>query len=638
VTGIADAASILESLRGRGLVQTHSPTYSLTGTLAQDLQQLWAVTPLQERLLAHWIAWADGLQRTPERLLEDGDAILQTLEWAADAGRWAEVLRLGRSVEAALTLGRRWGAWARVLQWMLQAAKALRDQAAEAWALHQIGTRALCLGDAAAARTSLGEALRLRELLNDPAGAAIARHNMGVLTAPPARSSRTTVRDLHRLPALPPVAPAASGTAWLLQGGLIFLSVAIVAAAVWGAWYAWLRPTPTPVPTPTTIAHLTPTATPTSSPAPASPATATAMPAGTWTPTPAPTASCPPTATAAPTTTPTVTPTPTSTPTFTPTPTPALPDLVVVSLDAIRAANINKRGFIQLPVRVVVQNRGGAAADPFKVSTSYTTPSGGREAFVVSFTVPGQGDVWFPSTRDPLASGRTVTFEGIVTLAPELQEERVTLIALADSCAREEFTPAHCRVEEGDEDNNASAPLLAKLPAPSTPTPTFTPTPTPTFTPTPTPTFTPTPEPPDLVVTTLKTTGDVEFSAEGNVQVPIRVVVENRGGSEAEVFKVSTSYIAPGQGARLAPFTVPGQGDPRHPFTGAPLPSEGRVTFDGIVTFPPELYGEKVALSALADSCAEDEFMPGYCRVEEGNEGNNMSAWIPVNLISPGPE
>jgi len=52
VTGIADAASILESLRGRGLVQTHSPTYSLSGTLAQDLQQLWDVTPLQERLPA----------------------------------------------------------------------------------------------------------------------------------------------------------------------------------------------------------------------------------------------------------------------------------------------------------------------------------------------------------------------------------------------------------------------------------------------------------------------------------------------------------------------------------------------------------------------------------------------------------
>jgi len=61
------------------------------------------------------------------------------------------------------------------------------------------------------------------------------------------------------------------------------------------------------------------------------------------------------------------------------------------------------------------------------------------------------------------------------------------------------------------------------------------------------------------------------------------------------------------------------------------------VTFDGVVIFPPELYGEKVALSALADSCAEDEFMPGYCRVEEGNEGNNMSAWIPVQLGSPGP-
>jgi hypothetical protein len=186
LTELLDATSTLQALQRRGLVQTHSLCYSLTGTLDQALQQAWDLAPWMERALAHFADWAKENRRTPNQLLEESDVILQVLKWAAEAGRWADVLRLGHVIESTLTLGVRWAAWMQTLNWMLQAGQALGDQAAEAWALHQIGTRALCLGDTAAARTALTQALQLRETLGDHTGAEITGHNLSLLLdAPP---------------------------------------------------------------------------------------------------------------------------------------------------------------------------------------------------------------------------------------------------------------------------------------------------------------------------------------------------------------------------------------------------------------------------------------------------------------------
>ena len=106
------------------------------------------------------------------------------LAWAVEAKHWPEALRLVRAIESTLTLNGRWGAWAEVLQDGLQAAEALGDRAAKAWILHQLGTRALCLGDTATAQLLLSRALRLREALGDRIGAEITRHNLTQLPFP----------------------------------------------------------------------------------------------------------------------------------------------------------------------------------------------------------------------------------------------------------------------------------------------------------------------------------------------------------------------------------------------------------------------------------------------------------------------
>lgn len=140
---------------------------------------------------------------------------------------------------------------------------------------------------------------------------------------------------------------------------------------------------------------------------------------------------------------------------------------------------------------------------------------------------------------------------------------------------------------------------------------------------------------PDLVVTTLETTGPPTVNAENQVEVPIRVVVKNEGNAAAGIFKVATEYtggtIEPSRTFVVA-FTVPGQSDIWYPHTSGSLAAGSTVNFAGKVTFNPGEHGVTVSLKATADSDSGDEFMPAYCRVEESNEDNNESTLISVSL------
>ena len=91
---------------------------------------------------------------------------------------------MGTLLEGALVTGARWGAWAISLERCLAAAKALGDRSAEAWALHEIGTRALCVGDPGTARTLLSQAVALRESIDDIPAAAASRQNLALVLAP----------------------------------------------------------------------------------------------------------------------------------------------------------------------------------------------------------------------------------------------------------------------------------------------------------------------------------------------------------------------------------------------------------------------------------------------------------------------
>lgn len=136
------------------------------------------------------------------------------------------------------------------------------------------------------------------------------------------------------------------------------------------------------------------------------------------------------------------------------------------------------------------------------------------------------------------------------------------------------------------------------------------------------------PPAPDLVVTSFKTMGSAQYTDNG-YELPVRLTVANQGNADADVFKVSVDYTTD-QGSFVVPFTV---SSPDHyyawyPYTSGPLAPGASVLFDGVVTFAhlSSLNCRTLSLSALADSCSGDEFMPPACRVAESDEGNNQSA------------
>ncbi|TCP41403.1 CARDB domain-containing protein [Rhodovulum marinum] len=141
----------------------------------------------------------------------------------------------------------------------------------------------------------------------------------------------------------------------------------------------------------------------------------------------------------------------------------------------------------------------------------------------------------------------------------------------------------------------------------------------------------------DLVVSNVQPNGAPVINADNAVEYPLRVVVTNQGTDPAGPFKVSTHYsggaIDPARTFSVGFDVPPGAPFVYYPSTTTPLAPGASVTFDGHLVFHPAEHGVNVALSARADSCAGDEMMPPYCRVEESNEGNNASA--PITLALP---
>ncbi len=187
LAGLTDPVPTLESLERAGVIRDHSPLYNLAFPLTDEARASLDADRWVPAALARLSTWASGAGEA--EIVRDADAILAALHAGRRAGRDREVVDLGRAVEGALVAGRRWGQWGSALGLEAEAATALGDTAAQGWALHQLGSRALSLGDRVAARGLLERALRTREDLGDTAGAEVTRHNLGLLGpgGPPGR-------------------------------------------------------------------------------------------------------------------------------------------------------------------------------------------------------------------------------------------------------------------------------------------------------------------------------------------------------------------------------------------------------------------------------------------------------------------
>jgi hypothetical protein len=171
LTGLTDIQAILNTLMRYNLIQTDGFRYKVTKTVGETLQQVQNLTPFRKHALSYFINWAEQNCLSSSFILEETNTLLQILKQSVTANCWIDVLHLCRIVENAFAFNQRWGSWAQILNYALQAARATSDRASEAWALHQLGTYAICLEDMNLAHELLTQALQLRELLGDETGA-----------------------------------------------------------------------------------------------------------------------------------------------------------------------------------------------------------------------------------------------------------------------------------------------------------------------------------------------------------------------------------------------------------------------------------------------------------------------------------
>lgn len=173
-----EAANALNELAHLQLVEPVETGYRLCADLGEAISQTFELQPWLQSAADYFIeASADAASMHSE-------AMLHLLNWTQQTGQWQQSLQLAQALDSVLAAGRQWQQWQQVLTHSLQAAQQIGDASAEAWALHQLGTRAIALNNTAQAETWLSRAVTLREAIQDFSGAAISRHNLGLLVPP----------------------------------------------------------------------------------------------------------------------------------------------------------------------------------------------------------------------------------------------------------------------------------------------------------------------------------------------------------------------------------------------------------------------------------------------------------------------
>lgn len=170
-------------------VEQHSPRYSLTGTVAEGALKHWSPSDWMGALLSNLADWSESPEVTNDDINRDREFILRALEWGVEAEQWTEVIRVARATDRGIALGLHWAAWKQVLEHALAAAEGLGETglSAKAWALHQLGARAIGLGDDAAGLAYLTEALDLRTELGETRAANVTKQNLKLVKAVPAK-------------------------------------------------------------------------------------------------------------------------------------------------------------------------------------------------------------------------------------------------------------------------------------------------------------------------------------------------------------------------------------------------------------------------------------------------------------------
>lgn len=270
VIGHPLVSQALASLVARERVQTASPLYTISDAAAADrragrdgLGRPVADAPAEARRLdgaraalaehfaSHLAGW--GVAERAEEL----DAAAEAMTWAVDQRRFDVATSIGTVLLPAAIAASRLDSWREIAVKLRAVATATGNQELEGRALHELGARALVLGDGDLARRFLDDALAIRQQLGHRNAMGVTEHNLGLLPpeAPPVGPADQTMVMPEQTPppavAPPPPAPPPppptepepieSGSRWTRV--LVWL-VAVMALAAGVLW--WLNREPPP--------------------------------------------------------------------------------------------------------------------------------------------------------------------------------------------------------------------------------------------------------------------------------------------------------------------------------------------------------------------------------------------------------
>jgi len=177
ITELPDAAGLLQSLESRGLALSASPSFVPAGDAARGVSDE-DQEAAHEQLLSYFLERARAGDLDAESPPEDLDVARVLVRRAKESGHLAEAVELGRAVESPLALTRRWGAWQEVLEDTRAAAHSAGDAGTEAWALHELGTRLVALGEPREGGDLLAAAAAMRRKIGDRSGERATRKNL----------------------------------------------------------------------------------------------------------------------------------------------------------------------------------------------------------------------------------------------------------------------------------------------------------------------------------------------------------------------------------------------------------------------------------------------------------------------------
>jgi hypothetical protein len=92
---VDDVIPLVEDLERRGLIRRdEKKRYSVLGGVGAQVRKTDDAFATGDRLLKYVTTLARGGSLTPDRLVEDAEAILALSEWAAENRKWVELLEL----------------------------------------------------------------------------------------------------------------------------------------------------------------------------------------------------------------------------------------------------------------------------------------------------------------------------------------------------------------------------------------------------------------------------------------------------------------------------------------------------------------------------------------------------------------